>query len=140
MVLLMSNSVRRDEFMANYKFRRKVKSKVHGFRHGFYRFYGYFLLLITMSVCSIYYESNIHRVSSISGKSPWLYNAYLNSVVKHLSSFGKMAPALVFHEWPAGPPDMLCFHKKFVYSFLCRSYLRRMVRLLLVDSVECPAQ
>ena len=35
MLLIMSNSARRDEFMANYNFRRKVKCKVRGFRQGF---------------------------------------------------------------------------------------------------------
>ena len=52
MLRLRSNSVRRDEFMANYKFRRKVKCKVRGFHHGFCRFYAGLLLLIMYS--SIY--------------------------------------------------------------------------------------
>ena len=60
MLLILSNSVHRDEFMGNYKFKRKVKCKVRGFLHGFYRFYGYFLLLISMlSVYSIFVINQI---------------------------------------------------------------------------------
>ena len=83
MLLIMSNSVHRNEFMANYKFRRKLKCKVRELRHGFYRFYRCFLLWIMLMSIYSNYESNIMRMQNVYGNRPWSYTANLNSYSFH---------------------------------------------------------
>ena len=50
-------------------------------------------------------------------KITWSYTANLNSIVKHLSSFGKMAPALVFMNGQLGFQTHCVFTKKMCIRF-----------------------